>query len=210
MRRCPTIPGLCAPGAREGSCSGGVSSPVSAPTRGPSRGSSEMAMSPKSDPDRSTAVRLPLWRRVIRGVGSISRDVSPPWEPGPPPGFDWRWYVKSYADLAAAGVTDEKSAIRHWRKHGRREGRRFAPRRPNTFDWLTYVDHFPEGTPTALLAGSGPRPPLACPSVDSIFLRAWGDLVCWDDAGSDHVLQPWDPNADYADVYLNGPYQEIR
>ena len=54
------------------------------------------------------------------------------------------------------------------------------------------------------------RPRLICPSVDSIFLRAWGDLVCWDDAGSDRVLQAWDPAVDYADVFLNGPYQEVR
>src|SRR5437868_14515685 len=130
-----------------------------------------MAMSPKSESDQPAAVRRPLWRRIIPRLrpahaGASSREV-----PGPPPGFDWRWYVTSYTDLAAAGITDEKSAIRHWRKHGRREGRRFAPRRPNSFDWLTYVDHFPESTSAALPAATAMRPPLACPSVDSLFLR---------------------------------------
>src|SRR5215472_1875855 len=28
-------------------------------------------------------------------------------ELGPPPGFDWRWYVTAYTDLAAAGIRDE-------------------------------------------------------------------------------------------------------
>jgi hypothetical protein len=168
-------------------------------------------MSPKSESPRPAPLPRRLWRRITRRLGSARPDGLHPEGSGPPPGFDWRWYVTSYTDLAAAGIQDEKSAIRHWRKHGRREGRRFAPRRPNSFDWLTYVDHFPEGASTAL-PGAAPatRPPLACPSVDSIFLRAWGDIVCWDDAGSDHVLQAWDPAVDYADVFLNGPYQEIR
>ena len=130
--------------------------------------------------------------------------------PEPPPGFDWRWYVRSYTDLAAAGIVDEKSAIRHWRVNGRREGRRFAPRRPSSFDWSIYVDRFSD-TPHAVLSTTvARRPQLVCPSVDSIFLRAWGDLVCWDDAGSDRVLQAWDPAVDYAEIFLNGPFQEIR
>jgi hypothetical protein len=226
-------------------------------------------MSPKSEPDRPAAFRRPLWRRVIRPLKRGDRNVSSPgasrnlpgfdwhwyvasypdlaaagisdeksairhWrkygrregrrygpqqpeaqtplteEAGPPPGFDWRWYVTAYTDLAPAGITDEKSAIRHWREHGRRDGRRFAPRRPNSFDWTTYVDHFPEKAPELQPSAPAASRPLVCPSVDSLFLRAWGDLVCWDDAGSDHVLQAWDPAVDYADVFLNGPYQEIR
>ncbi len=131
-------------------------------------------------------------------------------EPGLPPGFDWRWYVTTYTDLAPAGITDERSAIRHWREHGRRAGRRFAPRRPNSYDWTTYVDRFSDETPDISSGALTTRRPLVCPSIDSIFLRAWGDLVCWDDAGSDLVLQAWDPTADYADVFLRGPYQEIR
>ena len=173
-------------------------------------------MSPNSESDRPDAAGSPLWRRVLRRLrtahegGAPPKPLAPPPEAsGPPPGFDWRWYVTSYTDLAAAGISDEESAIRHWRKHGRREGRRFAPRRPNSFDWLSYVDRFPEKTPE-IPAAAAARPTLVCPSVDSIFLRAWGDLVCWDDAGSDRVLQAWDPAVDYAEVFLHGPYQEIR
>ena len=149
------------------------------------------------------------WRSFFHRAGAALRGprVAPP--PAPPPGFDWRWYIESYTDLAAAGITDEASAIRHWRDYGCREGRRFAPRRPNGFDWLTYVDRFPEGA-APVPATAGDRPRLICPSVDSIFLRAWGELVCWDDAGSDRVLQAWDPAADYADVFLDGRYQEVR
>ncbi len=127
-----------------------------------------------------------------------------------PPGFDWRWYVTAYTDLASAGIADEASAIRHWRQYGRLDGRRFAPRRPNSFDWTTYVDRFPEEPAEMGPAVVPAKRRLVCPSVDSIFLRAWGDLVCWDDAGGDHVLQAWDPAVDYAEVFLNGPYQEIR
>jgi hypothetical protein len=129
---------------------------------------------------------------------------------GAPPGFDWRWYVTAYTDLAPAGIADEASAIRHWRRYGRRDGRRFAPRRPNCFDWTTYVDQFPEEPAELGPAVEPAKKRLVCPSADSIFLRAWGDLVCWDDAGGDHVLQAWDPAADNAEVFLNGPYQEIR
>lgn len=163
----------------------------------------------KSESDRTEPRRPPIWRRMLRRVRAASQSISIAQSPLPPPGFDWRWYVESYTDLAAAGITDEPSAIRHWRQYGCREGRRFAPRRPNGFDWLTYVDRYPEGTAPVLTA-DGTRPRLVCPSVDSIFLRAWGDLVCWDDAGSDRVLQAWDPAVDYADVFLLGPYQEVR
>ena len=37
---------------------------------------------------------------------------------------------------------------------------------------------------------------MQCPSADSLFLRANGDFVCWDDAGSDKVLQQYDPEKD--------------
>lgn len=165
-------------------------------------------MSSKSE-EGGTKNTRPIWKRILHRVGALSYDTRTDPPPPPPPGFDWRWYVKSYTDLAAAGITDEASAIRHWRDYGCREGRRFAPRRPNGFDWLTYVDRFSEGAEPVLTAG-GSRPRLVCPSVDSIFVRAWGDLVCWDDAGSDRVLQAWDPTLDYADVFLNGRYQEVR
>lgn len=172
-------------------------------------------MSSRSEKDQRPN-RPPRWRRAIgqiplsRAIVARMRRGRPPiTDPAPPPGFDWRWYVRSYTDLAPAGISDEASAIRHWHSYGRREGRRFAPRRPNSFDWLSYVDRFganeEAGRPIAMA-----RPPLVCPSIDSIFLRAWGDLVCWDDAGSDHVLQPWDPSVNYADVFRNGPYRAIR
>jgi hypothetical protein len=162
--------------------------------------------------DEKAAVRH--WRlhgcREGRSPRALPVPADPSEELGPPPGFDWRWYVTAYTDLAAAGINDEKGAIRHWREHGRRDGRRFAPRRPNNFDWTTYVDRFPEEDSPAPPADASEPRPLVCPSVDSLFLRAWGDLVCWDDAGSDHVLQAWDPAVDYADVFLKGPYEEIR
>jgi hypothetical protein len=168
-----------------------------------------MAMSLKSESDGTEPGRSSFWGRIRRRVRTASRQIAIARSPQPPPGFDWQWYVRSYTDLAAAGITEEASAIRHWREHGCREGRRFAPRRPNGFDWLTYVDHYP-GAAEPVLTAEGSRPRLVCPSVDSIFLRAWGDLVCWDDAGSDRILQAWDPSVDYADVFLRGPYQEVR
>lgn len=167
-------------------------------------------MSSKSDPGGVEARRPPFWRRILGRFEALPRELEVLRSPQPPPGFDWRWYVRSYTDLAPAGITDEVSAIRHWREHGRREGRRFAPRRPSGFDWTTYVDQFPEDTSAAPAPGAGEQRPLICPSVDSIFLRAWGDLVCWDDAGSDRVLQAWDSAVDYADVFLNGCYQVVR
>jgi hypothetical protein len=157
----------------------------------------------------SESGKLRTWRRIVGRLKSRRHDPSPPEATMPPPGFDWRWYVRSYTDLAPAGITDEASAIRHWREHGCREGRRFAPRRPNSFDWLTYVDRFEE-TRTLSAETALANRPLVCPSIDSMFLRAWGDLVCWDDAGSEHVLQAWDPSVDYADVFLHGPYEGIR
>jgi hypothetical protein len=148
----------------------------------------------------------PFWQRLLH-----RRRATPPGPPSPdsPPGFDWQWYLESYTDLEPAGITDEAGAIRHWREFGRQEGRRFAPRQSSGFDWLSYVDRFPDHPPP-----EGPdkaQPPrLVCPSVDSVFLRAWGDLVCWDDAGAERVLQSWDPTANYADVFLRGPYEEVR
>jgi hypothetical protein len=166
-------------------------------------------MSSSSEPSRPR--RVPLWSRLLgRPTGAEVAGALPPAPPdwAAPPGFDWRWYLRAYTDLAPAGVTDEASAIRHWREHGCREGRRFAPRRPNSFDWLSYVDRFEEVRDPLPVADGPPR--LVCPSIDSIFLRAWGDLVCWDDAGSERLLQAWDPAVDYAEVFLNGPYERIR
>ncbi|HEV8610881.1 MAG TPA: hypothetical protein VGS98_12550, partial [Thermoanaerobaculia bacterium] len=131
-------------------------------------------MSSRSEPNPTEIRRPPVWRRILRRARAASQSISIARSREPPPGFDWRWYVKSYTDLAGAGIADETSAIRHWRKYGCREGRRFAPRRPNGFDWLTYVDRFPEGTALPVRTADGTRPRLVCPSVDSIFLRAWG------------------------------------
>lgn len=50
-----------------------------------------------------------------------------------------------------------------------------------------------------------------CVMNGGAFLRANGDLVCWDDAGCDSVVQPFDPLIDYAaDVYLGPVYNRIR
>lgn len=43
-----------------------------------------------------------------------------------------------------------------------------------------------------------------CPTSDSLFLRANGDFVCWDDAGSDLILQRWEPCSDVSAVYSAG------
>jgi len=101
--------------------------------------------------------------------------------------FDWQLYLERYPDLRAAGIHTESAARQHWLRHGRRENRwATRPRRP-------------------------PRETLTCPSVDSIYLRATGDLVCWDDAGNDTVLQAWDETLHYGrDVWLGEPYEAVR
>ncbi|HSN56333.1 MAG TPA: hypothetical protein VLT32_16825 [Candidatus Sulfomarinibacteraceae bacterium] len=111
-----------------------------------------------------------------------------PWrKPGardPETGFDWRAYLDRYPDLVAAGIDSRRGALRHWRRHGRAEGR-----------WA--------GTPTGT--------DMTCASTHSMFLRAWGALGCWDDAGSSVELQRFDPAVDYAaDVYLGPPFAAIR
>lgn len=131
-----------------------------------------------------------------------------PEEPDAPPGFDWRWYVTSYTDLPLAGIDDEAAAIRHWRESGRAEGRRYAAKRSTGFDWLAYVDRFAKASLPSHPAPASSR--LVCPSADSLFLRAWGELCCWDDAGGDLVLVGRDPGVDYAERLRNGPYQKIR
>ncbi|MFO7627754.1 MAG: radical SAM protein [Candidatus Fermentibacteraceae bacterium] len=42
---------------------------------------------------------------------------------------------------------------------------------------------------------------MRCPTVDSLFLRANGKFVCWDDAGSDKVLYRASGNSDMSRVY---------
>ena len=49
-----------------------------------------------------------------------------------------------------------------------------------------------------------------CNSNHSLFLRSNGDLACWDDYGSLRVLQSFDPMLDYANLYLEGIYEDIR
>ena len=47
---------------------------------------------------------------------------------------------------------------------------------------------------------------MQCPSIDSLFLRANGNFVCWDDAGSDIVLQQYDSDKDMSRVFSDsGP-----
>ena len=44
-----------------------------------------------------------------------------------------------------------------------------------------------------------------------MFIRSNGDLVCWDDAGRNELIQKFDPTIDYArDVYLGAPYNRLR
>ena len=37
--------------------------------------------------------------------------------------FNWKQYLLNYPDLVSAGINSEKAAIRHYRFHGKREGR---------------------------------------------------------------------------------------
>ena len=110
-----------------------------------------------------------------------------PNRPVPPEAFDWREYLKRYPDLRAAGIDSEAAAVEHWEKYGRAEGRWGAP--------LTRPE----------------RAAFACPTVASIYLRATGDLVCWDDAGNEMVLQAWSPDVHYGhQVWLGEPYEAVR
>jgi organic radical activating enzyme len=102
------------------------------------------------------------------------------------PDFDWRAYLERYPDLIAAGIADRRGALRHWRRYGRAEGRNAAGR---------------SATGTAM----------TCDSAHSMFVRAWGAIGCWDDAGSSLELQPFDRTVDYArDVFLGPPFAAIR
>lgn len=101
--------------------------------------------------------------------------------------FDWREYLKRYPDLRAAGIDTEDGATEHWERYGRAEGRWGAP--------LTRPE----------------RRTLSCPTVASVYLRATGDLVCWDDAGNEMVLQPWSTAVHYGtEVWLGEPYEKVR
>jgi pyruvate-formate lyase-activating enzyme len=122
------------------------------------------------------------WRSRLRALLAPTAGLKPL-----PEGFDWRAYLERYPDLAAAGVATEAAAAAHWRRHGAAEGR-----------WATRASY-----PT--------RSTLACVSVHSLYLRATGTLVCWDDAGNDTVLQAFDPEVHYGrDVYLGPVFDRIR
>lgn len=45
---------------------------------------------------------------------------------------------------------------------------------------------------------------MRCPAADSLFLRANGDFTCWDDAGSDRILLPWDAGPHRSAAYSPG------
>lgn len=109
------------------------------------------------------------------------------WADSTEAGFDWRAYLDRYPDLVAAGIDDRRGAIRHWRRYGRSEGRSAGPR-------------------SSEVSGS-----MTCISAHAMFLRAWGTVGCWDDAGAELELQRFDPKIDYArDVYLGPPFAAIR
>lgn len=104
-----------------------------------------------------------------------------------PDDFDWRAYVDRYGDLRAAGIDSRRKAAAHYLSYGRSEKR-----------WATAADHYAPGA-------------YVCPSVHSLYLRATGALVCWDDAGNETVLQKFDPAVDYAnDVYLGTVFNDVR
>ncbi len=104
-----------------------------------------------------------------------------------PDDFDWRAYLRRYPDLQETGHDTEAKAALHFQEYGAREGR-----------WATR-ESYP------------PRRAMSCPAVHSLFLRAWGDLACWDDAGVDGKLQPFDQSTDYArDVFLGPVSDRIR
>lgn len=155
--------------------------------------------------------------------------------PSPSPGeLDWREYLKRYPDLTAMGIDSEVRAVEHWMNCGKGEGRWGGPSpSPEEFDWREYLKRCPDlgaaGIDSEARAvehwmRSGraegrwgaplirpERPAYSCPTVASIYLRFVGALVCWDDAGNEKVLQPWDPGIHYGrDVWLGEPYEAVR
>ncbi len=101
-----------------------------------------------------------------------------------PEGFDWRVYLDRYPDLAEAEVATELEAMRHYVLYGAAEGR-----------W---------GTRESRVAKQAMR----CPAVDSLFVRAWGALSCWDDAGAETTIQDFDSSLHYAEDVFYGPVHE--
>lgn len=104
-----------------------------------------------------------------------------------PAGFDWRVYLERYSDLADSGVTTEIDAIRHYVLYGAGEGR-WGTRESRTVRTAMY-----------------------CPAVDSMFVRAWGALSCWDDAGAETTIQDFDESVHYSEDVFYGPiFDHIR
>ena len=104
----------------------------------------------------------------------------------PDSAFNWKAYVTRYPDLRQNGIRRRRDAVEHWVKYGAAEGRVAAR--------VSYE-------PGALM----------CASFHSIFLRATGNIVCWDNAGSDTVLQSFDERIHYGrDVYLGEPFNSVR
>jgi glutamate-1-semialdehyde aminotransferase len=120
-----------------------------------------------------SAVRSVVPGYVIQRLGPALRRPSAPPDPAPvidhsladlfartPENFDWRVYLQRYPDLVESGIDSEIEAVRHYVLYGASEGR-----------W---------GTPDSRVA----RLAMRCPAMDSMFVRAWGALSCWDDAGA--------------------------
>jgi len=104
-----------------------------------------------------------------------------------PAGFDWRVYLERYSDLTDSGVTTEIDAIRHYVLYGATEGR-WGTRESRTVRRAMY-----------------------CPAVDSMFVRAWGALSCWDDAGAETTIQDFDESIHYSEDVFYGPvFDQIR
>lgn len=61
-----------------------------------------------------------------------------------PGDFNWLTYLNTYPDLRKANIIDENSAITHYLRHGRFEGRIYNGNLPNDFNWKTYVNTYPD------------------------------------------------------------------
>jgi hypothetical protein len=156
-------------------------------------------------PDESRLIiNVPyVFRRAVRAAipDAVMRRLRPP----PPPlaakvedslaklltripaGFDWRVYLERYQDLADSGVTTETDAMRHFVLYGANEGR-WGTRESRTVRRAMY-----------------------CPAVDSMFVRAWGALSCWDDAGAETTIQDFDESIHYSEDVFYGPvFDHIR
>ena len=55
--------------------------------------------------------------------------------------FDWEFYVNFYPDLQKVGIKNEKQALKHWNKRGKKEGR-LCCQIPEYFDWVFYTQTY--------------------------------------------------------------------